>query len=125
MKSIKTIGLLLILLLLNSCAEKPDGLGEDKIIDLIQSSISGNPNHIKKQFTFQTGGMDKMIIPKVDVSDIHYLGKGNRNGVEVWTIKYKAKGSVIASGKQGGMYEFEYEDKVQFSKNGDSWSLKF
>lgn len=125
MKTLRSMGLLLIILGMVSCADKPEGLEEDQIIELIQTSISGNPGHIKHQFSFQTGGMDKMVIPEVKVSNIHYLGKGKRNGIVCWTIKYRAKGTVIASGDRGGFYEFEYEDKVQFSKNGESWNLKF
>jgi hypothetical protein len=110
---------------MNSCSEKPDGLSESDLIKLIEETITNNPKGVKSKFSGFTGGMDKLVVLEIKVSNIRYHGKGKLHGKDVWTIKFDAKGTLVASGDRGGVFDFEFDHRTQVSKNGEAWSLKF
>ena len=122
---LKILGFSLLLLAINSCADKPEGLSEAELIQLIEKTITENPQKLKSKFAGFTGGLDEMVILDVEVSNIRYHGKGTYRGQDRWTVKFDAKGSVAASGERGGLYSFQFDHRTQVSKPGENWYLEF
>ncbi len=108
------------------CSRRPQGLSNEKMKEMISDLIKRQPKRVlNKAFSWEMNGLDEVAILSVDITSISMAGKGNDRGTIVWTANFRAKGTLLASGKNGGMYEFEFDDRMQFVKKGEEWTTRF
>ena len=109
-----------------SCNNLPSGLDKAKIKAMTVDLIKTNPKYVmQKVYPMQTKGMTDFAIVSVDVSEVKVIGKGMDRELEVWSATFKATGMIAAEGTNGGVYEFEFQDRIQVYQESGKWQTRY